>query len=52
MVQARCMGKMKEWGKNTYGTYILSLNVFTGLVINIYMISSSALNVKNGIPFV
>ncbi|MBR4619273.1 MAG: polysaccharide biosynthesis protein [Bacilli bacterium] len=35
------------YGPSAYGTYILALNVFTGLVINIYMISSSALQGLN-----
>lgn len=35
------------YGYNIYGTYILALNVFTGLFINIYMITSSALQGLN-----
>lgn len=35
------------YGYNQYGTYILALNVFTGLFINIYMITSSALQGLN-----
>ena len=35
------------YGPSTFGSYILALNVFTGLAINIYMISSSALQGLN-----
>lgn len=35
------------YGYNVNGTYILALNVFTGLFINIYMITSSALQGLN-----
>ena len=35
------------YGANVYGTYILTLNVFTGLFLNIYMITSSALQGLN-----
>ena len=35
------------YGPSVYGGYILALNVFTGLAINIYMISSSALQGLN-----
>ena len=35
------------YGPSNYGSCILALNVFTGLVINIYMISSSALQGLN-----
>ncbi len=35
------------YGYNQYGTYILALNIFTGLLINIYMITSSALQGLN-----
>ena len=35
------------YGYNLNGTYILALNVFTGLFINIYMITSSALQGLN-----
>lgn len=35
------------YGYNVYGAYILSLNVFTGLLINIYMTTSSALQGLN-----
>ncbi len=35
------------YGPSVYGSYILALNVFTGLAINIYMISSSALQGLN-----
>lgn len=35
------------YGYNQYGSYVLALNVFTGLFINIYMITSSALQGLN-----
>ncbi len=35
------------YGYNNYGTIILGLNVFTGLFLNIYMITSSALQGLN-----
>lgn len=35
------------YGYNVYGSYILALNVFTGLFINIYMTTSSALQGLN-----
>ncbi len=35
------------YGYNVYGAYILALNVFTGLLINIYMTTSSALQGLN-----
>ena len=35
------------YGYNVYGQYVLALNVFTGLFINIYMIASSALQGLN-----
>lgn len=35
------------YGPSDYGSMILALNVFTGLVINIYMISSSAIQGLN-----
>lgn len=35
------------YGYNVYGTYILGLNIFTGLFINIYMITCSALQGLN-----
>ncbi len=35
------------YGANIYGTYILTLNVFTGLFLNVYMITSSALQGLN-----
>lgn len=35
------------YGYNVYGSYILALNVFTGLLINIYMTTSSALQGLN-----
>lgn len=35
------------YGYHVYGTYILALNIFTGLLINIYMITSSALQGLN-----
>ena len=35
------------YGPSKFGSYILALNVFTGLVINIYMISSSTLQGLN-----
>ena len=35
------------YGVNIYGTYILTLNVFTGLFLNVYMITSSALQGLN-----
>ena len=35
------------YGPNNYGSMILALNVFIGLVINIYMISSSAIQGLN-----
>lgn len=35
------------YGYNINGTYILALNVFTGLLINVYMITSSALQGLN-----
>lgn len=35
------------YGYNMNGTYILALNVFTGLFINVYMITSSALQGLN-----
>ena len=35
------------YGPSNYGSYILALNVFTGLFINIYMIASSALQGLN-----
>ncbi len=35
------------YGPSNYGSMILALNVFTGLVINIYMISSSAIQGLN-----
>ena len=35
------------YGYSTYGSYILALNVFTGLLINVYMTTSSALQGLN-----
>lgn len=35
------------YGYNMNGTYILALNIFTGLLINVYMITSSALQGLN-----
>lgn len=35
------------YGANIYGTYILRLNLFTGLFLNIYMITTSALQGLN-----